>query len=617
MLLRSGFKREFGENGRLRRRVQFLKGCLTPAQVFVYEGPKGEEHLVRVEHHDGPVKCVHYIGERGHERKFCEHLRDGSTVRYLGKKGHERKVRMDTLKAQKHHFVGEPGRERLYKICNVTYGCVCYYEGAKGEERKVRTECVGYGNVDQEGDGVWHYLGAPGKEYCVRVDRIDGVVEHMVGEMPGTERVARRVTVSGTEWHYDGGRDEERVVKIVWPDNGEVQLYEGPRGQERKVKTVRPSGAQQFFTGPSGSERKTRVTFKGSAGERRFCGPRGKEQLFYSKTYCCMRKRWFEEYTLWPGSGIWSSDVRRVLVREPGRNEQQTRYDVHFRDGTVVMYMGEGDKQVKIAILHADGRHCSYLGAQGEEHKVKTYFPTRDALHECIHTWQHDIEVVGNGNRNVVFYKGAAGEEHVVKAELGDGRVYSYRGERGHEAIVKCVHPSGIVESFDGPRKHEYKIKRQFPSGLSEWYEGEPGEERLARTTEPMNNAPRDLTTFYYGSRGQERIAWKAWPNGKMEYFSGVRNVERKVVEVTPDGMAWHFEGERGHEREVANVRGAGAPVGARFTSVGVKRKLGEALECLEELNATGKCNEHVFNEMGKQLRNVYTACNGDEHSAA
>ena len=616
MRLRSGFKCDWTGDGRLQRRVQFLPGCLTPAQVFVYDGAKGEEHLVSIEYHDGPVRKAHYIGAKGRERKFFEDLRDGSTVRYLGKKGHERKARMCAPDMHR-YYVGEQGRERLYKTCDVTSGDVSYYEGAPGEERMVRMEMIGYGTPEDERSGVRHYLGAQGKEYCVRVDRVDGVVEHMIGETPGTERVACRVTVSGTEWHYDGGRDEERLVKIVWPDNGQVQLFEGPQGRERKVLTIRPSGARQFFTGPPGHERKTRVTYKGSAGEQRFCGPRGKEKLFYSKTYCYVRKRWFEEYTLRPGSGIWSSDVRRVLVREPGRVHQQTRYDVHFRDDTVVMYMGEGDEQVKIAVVHPDGRHSEYLGAQGEERKVKTFFATSEALRERIHTWGN-VSVVPNQGRNVVFFKGAAGEEHVVNAELADGRKYSYSGARGHEVIVKCKYPNGIVDSFDGSPKREYRIKRQFPSGLTEWYEGEPGEERLARTTEPMDNAPRDLTTFYYGSRGQERIAWKAWPNGKMEYFSGARNTERKVMEVMPDGMAWHFEGERGHEREVANVRGAEVPLQqtARSTA-GVKRKLGEALECLEELSTTGKCNEHVFNEMGKQLRNVYTACNGNEDSAA
>ena len=614
MLLRSGLRREFGEDGRLRRWMRFLKGCLTPAQVFEYEGEKGSERLVRIEYHSGYVRRVEYEGEPGHERKVRSLATDDTTIHYFGKKGHERKVRM-VAHGTTSYYVGAPGKERLYKTRNAL-GDVSYYEGAKGEERLVRVETIGYGALEEDRGGVRHYLGARDKEYCVRIDRVDGIVEHMVGETRGTERVARRVTVAGTEWHYDGARHEERVVKIVWPDNGEVQLFEGPRGHERKVKTVRPSGAEQFFTGPPGHERKMRVTYKGSDGEQRFCGPRGKEKLFYSKTYCYVRKRWLEEYTLRPGSGIWSSDVRRVAVSEPGRNGVEMRTDVHFRNGDVVMYLGEGDKQTKIAVYHGDGRSSDYRGAQGEERKVKTFFTSPDALRERIHTCG-DVEVVGNGGRNVVFYKGAAGEEHIVNAELGDGRVYSYRGERGHEAIVKCVHPSGIVEAFDGPPKREYKTKRQFPSGLTEWYEGEPGEERLARTTEPMDNAPRDLTTFYYGARGQERIAWKAWPNGKMEYFSGVRNVERKVVEVTPDGMAWHFEGERGHEREVANVRGAGAQVSARFVSVGVKRKLGEALECLEELNATGKCNEHVFNEMGKQLRNVYTACNGNEHSAA
>ena len=47
--------------------------------------------------------------------------------------------------------------------------------------------------------------------------------------------------------------------------------------------------------------------------------------------------------------------------------------------------------------------------------------------------------------------------------------------------------------------------------------------------------------------------------------------------------------------------------------NAGVKRKLGEAFEFLEGLSADNHCNEHVYNEMSKQLRNVYCACDGKE----
>ena len=79
-------------------------------------------------------------------------------------------------------------------------------------------------------------------------------------------------------------------------------------------------------------------------------------------------------------------------------------------------------------------------------------------------------------------------------------------------------------------------------------------------------------------------------------------------------------DGERGNERMVRHIPGSTEPPQPQASvtcNAGVKRKLGEAFEFLEGLSAENKCNEHVYNEMSKQLRNVYTACNGNEDSAA
>ena len=92
------------------------------------------------------------------------------------------------------------------------------------------------------------------------------------------------------------------------------------------------------------------------------------------------------------------------------------------------------------------------------------------------------------------------------------------------------------------------------------------------------------------------------------------------VVEIRADGSARHFQGERGEERVVEHVPGSTAPPPPRVSATcnaGVKRKLGQAFAFLEELSADNHCNEHAYNEMGKKLRDVYSACDDDKGGEA
>ena len=365
MLLRSGSRKEVRGGFSFLRWMSYLKDCMTPGDEIEYEGEKGNERLVSIKCRDGPVKRAYFSGEAGRECKVQEDLRDGSVVYYLGKQGHERKVRMETADAVTHHLVGAPGQERLYKVVNAEEGEQLYFEGRKTEERLVRKETLGFDRNGWAGGGVQHYLGAKDKEYCVRIDRVDGVVEHMVGEKPGHERVARRVTVCGKEWHYDGGRDEERVVKVVWPDNGQVQLFEGPRGKERLVETVRPSGARQFFEGERGHEHKVRTTFKNNNEEHHFRGPRGQEKLLWARSHGMV-----EEFAWKPGSNYWSKDVRRRAAR----NAHGLLTQVHFDNGNVVYYEGEVGKERLTMISYLGNRIAEFEGPVGEERHTRTWF---------------------------------------------------------------------------------------------------------------------------------------------------------------------------------------------------------------------------------------------------
>lgn len=593
------------------RWMSYLKDCLTPNDVCLYAGEKGKRRLTSIEYHDGPVKKSYYNGEAGHERKIREDLKDGSLVYYLGKHGHERKVSMIAYDSVVHLYVGEPGQERLYKVTNAGEGAQFYYEGRKTEERLVRRETIGFDHKGWVGGGVSHYLGDKDKEYCVRIDRVDGVVEHMIGEKPGHERVARRVTVCGQEWHFDGGRDEERVVKVVWPDNGQVQLFEGPRGKERLVETVRPSGARQFFEGERGHERKVRVTFKRSNEERHFRGPRGREKLLWARSHSMV-----EEFAWKPGSNYWSNDVRRRTAR----NAHQLLTQVHFDNGNVVYYEGEVGKERLTMISYLGNRIAEYEGPVGEERHTRTWFsvaetpahrtrlsllriPLSDEAPDAAAA--EEVEA-----RDCLIYSGPRGRERIIRVERQNGDVWRYEGTRRHEALVSIAYWDGSVAYYRGPPRAEALFKRTFTSGVMMFYQGNMDAERLVQKV-----TVDGVVEQYYGPRGQEIKSSATLRDGNVAYYAGPRGEEHKVMEISPVGWVAHFEGDKDQERGVGGYQStvrfatAEAQAAASAPGAGVKRKLLDALDFLEQLNSNNQCNEYVFNEMAKQLKTVHKAC--------
>ena len=230
----SGQVRFYGDNGAAVRhefrsgQVNFLEGFPGQERVvrmkwkhamIFYDGPKGEEHVVREEHIDGNV--FYYEGSKGEERLVrSEPEQNGTKVFYNGPKGEERMVRMEGL----------PG------------GRVMFFDGPKGEEHMVRAE-YGAGFVD-------YYKGPKGQERAVRTKDARGVIDY---DGPrGKLRMVSHEYPDGKVVNYEGDKGEEHVVSIY---DRYVEYYEGPKGAEHLVRREFGDGDVQFYEGAKDAER--------------------------------------------------------------------------------------------------------------------------------------------------------------------------------------------------------------------------------------------------------------------------------------------------------------------------------------------------------------------------
>jgi len=570
----------------------------------------------------GKVATAFYEGEAPDECKVQENHRNGDCVYFLGKQGHERAARLDDG-ADVYYFMGDKGAERLYKKRAKGSRSCSYYTGPAGRERLVR----------EEGTYIEHYKGARRREYMVsRQELGEGAVEYFEGKRPGDERLVKRVFPWGKEIHFHGRAGYESVDRVHWPEERLAQIYAGNKGEERLVQTMRADGTRQLFVGPRNEERKVRTKLPTAADGRpgstvlRWRGKRRQEKLLWRKLFDDRTKTCKEECALKPGSSIWSSDVRR-FTPAPGALPMCT---VHFSNGAYATYRGTGDDESLVMMCTGDGRTTYYWGEAGEERKGRTEVKGMAGLVTVLgQAIQLPPEAFGIDVRtsdeamvastNVIYYDGAQGEERLTRIECCNGGTYWLEGRQGQEWITKVCNSWGLVTCYAGPRGSERVTKREWPSsGRAEWFEGEAGEERLVRAVRRSvrNGSSVPITSFYDGPHNRERKTWEMAPGGMMRYFVGERDAERKVAEVDPDGTARHFQGERGNERMVRHIPGSTEPAQPQVSvtcNAGVKRKLGEAFEFLEGLSADNHCNEHVYNEMSKQLRNVYCACDDKE----
>ena len=611
-----------------------------PAETRVYCNEKhtGIHSLHRIHYAEGEVETAFYEGAAPNEAKRCELRRNGDYVYFLGKQGHERAARRDDGQYN-YYYVGDKGEERLYKKCPTKgRGLHSYYEGPPKRERLVR----------EEYNGIAYYKGAKGREYMVsRRELGEGFVDYLEGKKRGDERLVKRVFPWGKEVRFHGRAGYESIWSVHWPDEGLVHIYTGNKGAERLVETKRADGTRQLFKGPRREERKVRTVLplrcgadgRGDSTVLRWRGKRGEEKLLWRKRLDLETKTWVEECALKPGSSIWSTDIRRFLP-SPGALPM---CNVHFSNGAYVTYRDTGDDECLVQMRTGDGRVTYYWGEAGEERKGRTEVqgmaglatvlgpaaplpdPEFDGLSD---TTDHDRVA---SFTNTIYYDGAQGEERIHRIECCNGGTYWFKGLQGQESVTRVNSGWGMVTTYVGSRHNERIVKREFPEGFTtsdgvrhytQWLEGEPGEERIVRSSSSRTNGNTShiVTNFFDGPAGEERKVWSLDSDRKMEYFVGRRNEERMVVEIRADGSARHFQGERGEERVVEHVPGSTAPPPPRVSATcnaGVKRKLGQAFAFLEELSADNHCNEHAYNEMGKKLRDVYSACDDDKGGEA
>ena len=585
----------------------------------LFDNWRSGAHLAdRTDHgHVDTIKAVYYEGDAPNERMARATYASGGTMHYLGKWGHERRARWTSGCGKVHLlYVGERGKERIYMKHDTIEQERRYYEGPAGQERLVRMENLEYARF---------YEGEKGKEHIVRQLRhYDGMVAFLAGETPGEERFLRSIGVRGKECFYEGSHGEERHVQTNLEDNGEKQFLDGPRGKERLVRIERASGTKQFFAGACDEERKVRAVLSEYGSRLRFRGPPGEEKLLWRKWYDPKASKFVEECALKPGSSVWSRDVRRTRV---GKGPD-ARCEVHFAEGRFE-YADEDDDERLIAHVHSNGRRTEFEGAAGQERKMRTWFsehlaPARVVLLPKSAEAQNSLPVRG---RHWLVWVGPRGRERVAWVNMSHGDRWKYEGDRGQERIVEWWNAAALRTTYYKGARGEERMVSAFHTvdRRVDHFEGEPGLERLVRSVWPDGepDGPSDeyapVTTFYHGPPGRERAAWTLHASsGRMEYFAGERDQERKVVQTMPDGTATYFEGARGQERPMGPV--SGAPTGVAPGRAppppqvaAMKRKLGQAFEFLEGLSAANQCNEHVYNEMSKQLRHVYCAC--DESS--
>jgi len=179
-----------------------------PTKGPYYEGPAGEERLVRK------------------EELMPGHKRDWE--KYFGPKGQERKIEWHHRGIEVWHW--SPDLDPPLPNPPLWH--------SEGTGRLRRIEFL----ANHE---VWHFKGRAGQER--------------------TSRKEKDLTVHGrlTE-HYRGGlfmEESERLVNIQYHDTGEIEYFHGPHGHERLWKTTHRDGRVEFFQGSKGHERHERTEF--------------------------------------------------------------------------------------------------------------------------------------------------------------------------------------------------------------------------------------------------------------------------------------------------------------------------------------------------------------------
>lgn len=194
-------------------------------RTLQYTGEKGQERLTSIEFSDGSV--TYYSGDKGQEQKEWSKIpaedlpaHKPYLIFYEGPKGEERIVRTVSPNGNRCFYEGEQGSEHLVRIESATGSSVCYYDGPKGAERKWKLESETgtefyKGNQGQErrvrtvyhNGRMQHYRGAKGKEQTWRVLHPDGQVDVYDTTTTGSKsKIQFSIFPNGRMQHHTSGR---------------------------------------------------------------------------------------------------------------------------------------------------------------------------------------------------------------------------------------------------------------------------------------------------------------------------------------------------------------------------------------------------------------------------
>lgn len=320
-----------------------------------FEGPPGEERLVRATGRKQRGFSWYYDGARGEERlayKKCL----GDVLTYVGPSGHERLARREFPGGTRLYQYDPCGRLAGMQECSATWGraAVQYVYGAD-EFFPSRMRVVTLRDERDPEDGAAVQVQRRCNLACSR-DADLFTVSPEVGRAEAMWSIER---ADGTARLFRGERGEEALHLVVAPD-GTCSFYEGGRASERKVRVVLPDGVVCEY---ENDELRAVRRADGVVEEYARCGdadakraarwPDGRVEFF---------ERVGDEDCLVCAECAVGGEEHFV---GPAGHEALARV-VHV-DGSEDVYEGARGDERKVRTLRSDGSVCEYEGAPGDE----------------------------------------------------------------------------------------------------------------------------------------------------------------------------------------------------------------------------------------------------------
>ncbi len=92
-------------------------------------------------------------------------------------------------------------------------------------------------------------------------------------------------------------------------------------------------------------------------------------------------------------------------------------------------------------------------------------------------------------NKDIYYYAGKKGNEHLVRVKCPEGHILNYEGEMDKEHMVRVKRPNGSIYHYEGEKGKEHMVRVKFSDGSIHHYEGEKGKEHLVRVGKERDRA--------------------------------------------------------------------------------------------------------------------------------